>query len=68
MSFMLGGAVTLFDPLRYLLENLFPFEIVVYHFVADAEFSFIKLARILIEKIGRRRFVINPLIRSKIAQ
>ena len=65
---MLGGAVTLFDPLRYFLGNLFPFEIVVYHFVADAEFSFIKLARILIEKIGGRRFVINPFIRSKIAQ
>ncbi len=68
MSFMLGGAVALFDPLRYFLGNLFAFEIVVYHFVAEVEFIFIKLARILIEKIGRRQFCINPFIRSKIAQ
>jgi len=68
MPFMLGSAVTLFDPLCYFLGDIFPFDIVVYHFVVDAKFSFIKLARMLIEKIGGRRFGINPLIRSEIAQ
>jgi hypothetical protein len=68
MSFMLGGTVTLFDPLRYFLGNLFPFEIVVYHLVADGKFIFIESTRILIEKIGGRRFVINPFIRTKKVQ
>jgi hypothetical protein len=68
ISFMLGGAVALFDALRYFFGNLFPFEIVVYHLVAEGEFIFIESTRILIEKIGGRRFVINPFIRTEKAQ
>jgi hypothetical protein len=68
MSFMLGGAVTLFDLLRYFIRNIFPFKIVVYHLVADVEFIFIKLTRIRIKKVGRRRFCRDPLIRAKKTQ
>lgn len=62
MSFMLGSMVTLFNLVRYCIRNIFPFEIVVYHCVADLEFIFIKLTRPLIKKVGGRRFGINPLI------
>jgi len=68
MSFMLGGAVKLFDLLRYFISNIFPFEIVIYHLVADGEFTFVKLTRMLIKQIGRRQFCINPLIRAKKTQ
>ena len=68
MSFMLGGAVTLFDLLRYFIGNLFPFKIVVYYLIADAEFIFIKLTRIRIKQVGCRRFGRDPLIRAKKTQ
>ena len=67
MSFMLGEVVTMFDLLRYFIRNIFPFKIVVYHFVADGEFILIKLTWLLIKKVGGGRFCINPLIRAKIA-
>ena len=68
MSFMLGGPVRLFDQLRYFLGNIFPFEIVVYHFVANFEFIFIKLTRMLVKQVDGRQFGINPLIRTKKTQ
>ena len=65
---MLGGAVTLFDPLRYFLGNSFLFEIVVYHLEAEGEFLFIKLTQMRIKQVGRRRFGIHLLIRTKKTQ
>ncbi len=68
MTFMLGGAVMLFNLLRYFLGNIFAFQIVVYHLVADVEFNFIKLTRTRIKKVGRGRFGSDPLICTKKSQ
>src|SRR5260221_13160027 len=68
MPFMLRDAVTLFDLLGYFIGNIFPFQIVVYHLVAEVEFIFINLTRIHIKQVGRRRFGRDPLIRTKKTQ
>jgi len=68
IAFMLGDAITLFDALRYAGGNLFPFEIIIYHFVAHAEFIFVKLTRIIVKQVGGGLLCINPFIGPKIFQ